>query len=198
MKRKGFSIKGIIIAIALVGLVLFYFNYLSNRSSEQRTERAKTELEQLEGYNMTDEYPKTPRDVVKLHNRYMKVFYGQSLSDDELLALNEKACKLYCSELMAANTETTILNNLKKNIEDVKAEGYTYKSYALPEASQVQKFTRDGKEMATLEVTVTIETNDGMAYRYVQYILIMEDDQWKIYGWGDAQNETDQQSGYEN
>ena len=43
------------------------------------------EIEQLSNYNMVDNYPKTPRDVVKLHNRYFKLFYGKPLTDDELV-----------------------------------------------------------------------------------------------------------------
>ena len=74
---------------------------------------------------------------------------------------------------------------LKDNIKTMRDEGYEYKSYSLPEASQVQKFTKDGKEMAWMDVTITIETNDEIAYRYVRYILINENNKWKIYGWGD-------------
>lgn len=189
--KKRYNIKGIIIAILLVALVLYYFNYLSNQSSKRKTESEKAELEQLMEYNMSLDYPNTPRDVVKLHNRYFKLFYGQSLSDDELVVLNEKVRTLYSTELLAINAEITNLNGLKQNIKDMNDQGYVYKSYTLPEASQVQKFTRDGKEMASLEVAMTIGTKDGIAYRDVRYILIKENDQWKIYGWGDVQTDTD-------
>lgn len=189
--KKRYNIKGIIIAILLVALVLYYFNYLSNQSSKRKTESEKAELEQLMEYNMSLDYPNTPRDVVKLHNRYFKLFYGQSLSDDELVVLNEKVRTLYSTELLAINAEITNLNGLKQNIKDMNDRGYVYKSYTLPEASQVQKFTRDGKEMASLEVAMTIGTKDGIAYRDVRYILIKENDQWKIYGWGDVQTDTD-------
>lgn len=83
-KKKEVTIKGIIIAALLVVLVLWYFNHLSNRSSIQRSTSQKTEVEALMEYDMAAEYPKTPRDVAKLHNRYFKVFYGQKLADDEL------------------------------------------------------------------------------------------------------------------
>ncbi len=189
--KKRYNIKGIIIAILLGALVLYYFNYLSNQSSKRKTESEKAELEQLMEYNMSLDYPNTPRDVAKLHNRYFKLFYSQSLSDDELSVLNEKVRTLYSTELLAINTETLNLNNLKQNIRDMNEKGYVYKSYTLPEASQVQYYTSDGREMASLEVAETIGTNDGIGYRDVKYILIKENDRWKIYGWGDAQTNTD-------
>lgn len=40
-KKKEVTIKGIIIAVLLVVLVLWYFNHLSNRSSIQRSTSAK-------------------------------------------------------------------------------------------------------------------------------------------------------------
>lgn len=189
--KKRYNIKGIIIAVLLIALVLYYFNYLSNQSSKRKTESEKAELEQLMEYNMSLDYPNTPRDVAKLHNRYFKLFYGQSLSDDELVVLNEKVRTLYSTELLAINAEITNLNGLKQNIKDMNEQGYVYKSYTLPEASQVQYFTRDGKEMASLEVAMTIGTKDGIGYRDVKYILIKENDQWKIYGWGDVQTNTE-------
>ena len=99
-KKKEVTIKGIIIAVLLVVLVLWYFNHLSNRSSIQRSTSQKTEVEALMEYDMAVEYPKTPRDVAKLHNRYFKVFYGQKLADDELDAMNKKVRQLYCTDLL--------------------------------------------------------------------------------------------------
>lgn len=186
--KKGSNIKGIIIAVFLVAVVLLYFNYLSNRSSKRRTKQEASELEQLMNYDMSLDYPNTPRDLAKLHNRYFKAFYGQKLSDDELKILNEKVRNLYCSDLLMINGENTSLDNLKKNIEDVRKEGYVYKRCILPEASQVQPFTRDGREMAMLEVTVVVDVGKDVGYRYVQYIMVKEEGVWKIYGWGDAQN----------
>ena len=58
-KKKEVTIKGIIIAVLLVVLVLWYFNHLSNRSSIQRSTSQKTEVEALMEYDMAAEYPKT-------------------------------------------------------------------------------------------------------------------------------------------
>lgn len=41
-----------------------------------------------------------------------------------------------------ANPESDSLANLQKDIEAVKEQGYTYKMCELPEASQVQYFTK--------------------------------------------------------
>lgn len=185
-KKKQTTVKGTIIAVVLVVLVLGYFNYLSNRSSATRSEAQKTEIEELSEYDMAAGYPKTPRDVAKLHNRYFKAFYAQELSDEELDAMNQKLRMLYCRDLLIANPEANSLEKLKTDIENVKEQGYTYKLCELPEASQVEYFTDDGREMAKLEVCITIDTGDNMAYYYRQYLMIKEEDKWKIYGWEES------------
>ena len=112
---------------------------------------------------MAAEYPKTPRDVAKLHNRYFKAFYGQKLADDELDAMNKKVRQLYCTDLLVANPESDSLANLQKDIEAVKEQGYTYK------------------------MCITINTGDNLGYFYRQYAMVKENDQWKIYGWTESQ-----------
>ena len=184
-KDKKNKIKNIIVAVLLIALVVFYFNHISNKTSNRRNSSEKAELQNLLEYNMALDYPNTPRDVVKLHNRYFKLFYGMKLTDEEIEGLNYKLREIYCDELLSVNSEAVMLQELKDNIKTMRDEGYEYKSYSLPEASQVQKFTKDGKEMAWMDVTITIETNDEIAYRYVRYILINENNKWKIYGWGD-------------
>lgn len=186
-KKSGSVVKTVIVTCILVGLVLFYFNYLSNKSSERRSEAVATELDLLLNYDMYGNYPKTPRDVAKLHSRYFELFYGESLKDEELIILNQKIRCLYSSELLSYNEENKNLTELKKNIQKTKEMGYEYRSYELPEASQIIYYTQNGVEMATLEVKVTMNTDDGMGYMYVQYVMVEENDQWKIQAWGESQ-----------
>ncbi len=181
------SIKTAVIAIVLVVIVLIYFNHLSNKSSRERTERIETEVEQLINYDMLGEYPKTPRDVVKMHCRYFKIFYSESLSDDELVLLNQQVRHLYSKELLSYNPENINLNELKDNIEEMKKEKYSYRVYELPEASQIKEYTQNGVNMATMEITVTLDMDDSMGYMYIQYVLVEEDGKWKIQGWGESQ-----------
>ncbi|MGN0367780.1 MAG: DUF6715 family protein [Wujia sp.] len=184
--HKSTTIKSVILAVFFVALVLFYFNYLSNKSSTRCNTTQKEELQKLLEYDMTLDYPNTPRDVAKLHNRYFKLFYGQSLSDEVLEKLNEKVRNLYCSELLAINPKDESLQRLKADIKDMKEKSLKYKLCELPEASQVETFTKDGKEMASLEVQITLNSSDEMGYFYQQYIMVKENGLWKIYGWGES------------
>lgn len=184
--KSGISIKSIVIAVLCIALILFYFNYLSNRSSKQKTQRQLDELAALSEHDMVNEYPKTPRDVVKMHCRFFKVFYGQSLTDDDLYTLNRQIRYLYAAELLNYNSEDAMLKSLKSNIEKTSKEKYKYKSYILPEASQVKTYTQNGQEMATMEVQIMVDTKDASGYVFMQYVLVKENGQWKILAWGES------------
>lgn len=181
---KPSGLKTVILAIFFVVIFLVFFNHLSNRAGEERSKELASEIELLMEYDMYGNYPKTPRDVAKLHNRYFEVLYGEGLSDEELVVMNQKIRSLYSSELLLYNDENTNLQNLKDNIGTVNEAGYEYRSFELPEASQIQYYTQEGVEMATLEVKIVFAVKNGMEYMYVKYVMINENDQWKIHVWG--------------
>lgn len=181
---KSSGLKTVILAIFFVVIFLVFFNSLSDRAGKERTKETASEIELLMNYDMYDNYPRTPRDVAKLHNRYFEVLYGKGVTDDELVVMNQKIRSLYSSELLMYNDENTNLNMLKDNIGAVEEAGYEYRSYELPEASQVEYYTQNGVEMATLEVKIVFNVEDGMEYMYVKYVMLEENDQWKIHVWG--------------
>lgn len=186
-KKKSSMVKTIILACFFVAIILIYFNSLNNRTPQRRSKPNPTELEQLMEYDMVGEYPKTPRDLVKLHSRYYKLIYTSKIDDDDLAVLNRQMRKLYSAELQSYNPENSTLEALKKDLKKVDEKGYSYRYYTLPEASQIYYYTQNGVEMATMEVAVSIATKEGMANMYQQYVLVKEDDQWKIQGWGASQ-----------
>lgn len=178
------GLKTVVLAIFFIVIFLVFFNSLSNRAGEKRTKETANEIELLMNHDMVGNYPKTPRDVVKLHNRYFEVLYGKGVTDEELVVINQKLRSLYSSELLMYNDENTNLQNLKKNVKAVKDAGYEYRSYELPEASQVQYYTQEGVEMATLEVKIVFNVESGMEYMYIKYVMVKENEQWKIHVWG--------------
>lgn len=188
-KIRKSNIKTTIIVMILGAIILFYFNYLNNKVGKKDT-TSLDEIEKMTEYDMENEYPKTPRDVAKLHSRYTKLFYGKSeISDKNLKKLVEMVRKIYCNEMNIMNTEEAHYNSLKADIKEYNERKVYVATYQLPEASQVKYFTKDGIEYATLEVEFTIVTEKERGYYYQSYVLIKEDDKWKIYGWSDNKAE---------
>ncbi|MBR3600264.1 MAG: hypothetical protein IKL53_10380 [Lachnospiraceae bacterium] len=183
--EKDFSgLKAIIVTLLFLVVFFVIIGRLNGERKEERSKELKAEIEQLMSYDMYGNYPRTPRDVAKLHNRYFELFYGNALSEEELTTLNQKVRWLYSSEILMYNSEDTNLQMLKDNIAAVNEAGYEYRSCELPEASQVVYYTQDGVEMATLEVKIVFGVEKGMEYMYMKYVMVKENDQWKIHVWG--------------
>lgn len=186
-KEKNSLIKTITLAVFFAAVILIYFASLTNRNSGVKHKPNKNEVNELLEYDMVNNYPKTARDAVKLHCRYSKLVYGNKISDKELDTVVHKMRYLYSEELLKYNPEQTALKNMKNDISKMEETGYTYRSYTLPEASQIQYYTQNDKEMATMEVSITMGNSNDVGYYYQQYVLVKENNQWKILGWADSQ-----------
>jgi hypothetical protein len=187
-KKNNSIIKTVTIVVFFVALILIFFNIVSRRNASSKYKASKNELEDLLTYDIEGSYPNSARDVVKLHCRYSKLLYGTELDDDELSKISDKMRLLYSSALLSYNPSEDALQAMKDNIAKMEEEGYTYKAYTLPEDSQINYYTQNGLEMASMVVTITMGTSEDPGYYYREYTLVKENSKWKIYGWGEAQN----------
>ena len=105
MSKKGRgSLKGILIGLVLIALVAGYYFYLSNRKPKEAAEDTETTVsvaQQLLLKNIDDDYPPTPREVLKLYSDITVCFYSEEYTDEELTQLALQIEKLYDEELIA-------------------------------------------------------------------------------------------------
>lgn len=177
---KGFTM--VVLLLVIVGLA--YYVHLSNRNRNQKEERAKTEVEQLLQYDFENDYPKTVRETVKLHCRYMKCAYNKGFSDEELIVANQNIRKLFDEELLKFNTEQSQLTGLKDEIALYDENKQKFVSYSLSESSQIQYNEEAGQEYAKMKVGIVIKVGSSTLSGDEEYIL-RKDSQgyWKILGW---------------
>ncbi len=185
-KKIKFNPKTLIIGLLLLGLIGFYAGSLGKRTNKIKDSADKETIQELAEYDMNKKYPVTVGDVLKLHNRYMEAYYSLDIDDDDLTDMNKNVRHLYSAELLSYNSENDMLISLKKDIEVKKSEDYVMKGYDMPSASDIAFYTQDGKELATAIVKQTWSLDGEVGYLPVQYVLIKENGQWKIYAWGNT------------
>ena len=89
-KKRGGVIALILTALLIIGAFAFVA-HRTPKTAEEATEL--TEKDELMSKNIAANYPATPREVMKLYNRYMLCLYGvesSKLTDGEVRALGEK------------------------------------------------------------------------------------------------------------
>ncbi len=184
MNKSVKTIRTVGIIGLLIVLALVYYNYLNNKANNRFDKTQPTEVEKLKKYNFEDEYPKTVRDVVKLHCRYLKCLYNGGLDDKEIETLNSQMRNLYDKELLSNNKENVQLQSLKNEIASYRDENMSITSYTMSAANDIEYYTIEDVEYAKIDVTVNIKVKTTGEKTYEEYILAKDsNDRWKILGW---------------
>lgn len=188
MSQRGRrAIKGILIGLVLIALVVGYYFYLSNRKPKEAVEDTGTTVSAVQKLllkNIDDDYPPTPREVLKLYSDITVCFYSEDYTDEELTQLALQIEKLYDEELIANNTPDQYQKNLRWDIKTMKDKNLRVTSYSVASATDVDYFDAGGRSWARLSCTYTIRSGKeaGLAR---EIFLLRKDDMghWKIYGW---------------
>lgn len=180
MNNKGFVL--LIIVLMMAGL--FYYVYLSDNGGNDQNVTASSETERLLHYDFENDYPKTVRETVKLHNKYLKAAYNGSFSEDELAIVNQNIRQLFDLDLLNYNSETDQLAGLKEEIETYQNEKKKIVNFSVAEGSQVQYNTEEGKEYAKIKVTLVLKVEGSSISVDEEYLLRQDEEgRWKILGW---------------
>ncbi|MBE5943035.1 MAG: hypothetical protein E7264_10925 [Lachnospiraceae bacterium] len=187
MQKKGMKTFTLVLFLVVLG-VLGYYIHLTNGAPGHEDVTPSSEKDILLQYDMVADYPKTVRETVKLHCRYLKYTYNTGLtkecSEDDVFVLNQKMRQLFDDELLDLNTPEKQLEALKKDILLYQSNKQKFVSYTLAEPSQIEYNTEGDTEYAKMTVNVAM-TMDGASFAMdEEYILRKnQEGQWKILGW---------------
>ena len=95
MKKTNTSVTKItVFFIFLLVLVVGYYAYLSGTHRTEQQEAVMSEIDTALSRNLENNYPSTPKEVVKYYNDLMKCFYNEDCTEEELQELGASEKKL--------------------------------------------------------------------------------------------------------
>ncbi len=175
--------KKIIIVIVLVALVGGYYFYLSNYHDKQE-EMMVTAVQDVLLRNLDDDYPPTPREVLKYYSDITKCLYNEEYTETQLEQMADKLLALYDEELAANNPRDQYIMDLKKEVKEFAENNYTIASYTTSKSTDVEEFTEDGRKCARMYCTYSVKA--GANYTSSKQVFILrretETGRWKILG----------------
>ena len=184
MKKKS----GVILLIVIAALVVGAFTFVAFRTPKTVEEVTDvTEKDELMNRNIDVNYPATPREVMKLYNRYLLCLYGaegDELSSDELNALGKKMRGMYDEELLEGNPEETNLASLSQELARFKSGGKVMIQANICGSNEVEFIEVKGSQGALLEASYFIKKGkEEFSRTYQQFLLRKDEDgKWKILG----------------
>lgn len=183
MKKQKTNVFILRVVLIVLAVLAAYF-VVSNRTKEGPNAEDGSEVDKLLNYDFTDQYPKTVKETVRLHCRYMKCAYNNEFTEEELKKANQQIRNLYDDELLDYNEESAQLASLKEDIQYYADKKQKIISYSFGEDSQIEYNTEKNIDYAKIKVTVLLRKDSSSAKGQEEYILRKNDNgEWKILGW---------------
>jgi len=185
------DLKILILAIVMIGLVVGYYFYLSNKTAVAREEnKSLTETEQVLLRNLDTDYPPSPKEVVKYYAQITKCFYDGEYDEEQLEELAKRSRDLLDEELRSNQTEEEYIHNLKLDIEDYKEKELRISSYSTSSSVDVKYSKNEHGDLASLYCLYNIRRGAMLSSSNHEFILRRDDEgHWKILGWTLAEKE---------
>ncbi len=186
------GVKGFVVILILILLVVGYYYYLSNRSYNEKkeTEVVVTPAQSLLLLNFDVNYPPTPKEVVKQYMEFSKVLHNEELTDDEVNAVGIKLLEILDDDLANNKSREDYLLDLKSELKTFKNNNYSIVNMYTSQSTDVEYFTVENRECASLYGTFNIRTSSGTQILTDIFILRKDDEgHWKIYGWQPIQDD---------
>ncbi|BCJ96598.1 hypothetical protein acsn021_41670 [Anaerocolumna cellulosilytica] len=184
MKKINMSLKTVVCVAILAALIFGYYKYTSNRGKQTDTNTQADELQTLLVKDLEEDYPSTPREVVKVYSRIIKVLYDKELKDSQVEKLGEQNLKLFDEALLAVNPKDTYFINLKSEIVKYKQENSSITKYAIANSEDVEYFKDKEQSFASLTVTFTVKEKSSEEKVKEKFLLRQDEEgRWKILGW---------------
>lgn len=185
MKKFKLS-TSIIIIVVSVALIVGVFLLIMNRNAkdDEPTEVEITAVQNVLLRNMENDYPPTPKEVLKYYSDITQCFYAGGYTDEELEQLALRAWELYDEDLQANQDYDIYLEDLKAEIASYREKDWNISSYSTSSSTDVEEFERDGDEWAQLYAFYNVRQSTQIV-KVTELFLMRKDDDghWKIYGW---------------
>ncbi len=193
MKKKNTG-RWIIAAVAVVLIVGAYYYFAVYRNAQKGDETTLTEVQKVITKDLEENYPATPREVVKYYNRIINCFYNEEYTEDELYDLGDQARMLFDEELLANNPRDSYFAALKADIASYEEASRVIMSSDVCDSNDVHYQTVDGAECAYVSASYFIDENKTYSRTNQMYVLRKDaDGNWKILVFyqieGDSSNE---------
>ncbi len=185
MKKKYTSTLIIVVLMVVAGVAYYY--YLSNKApSVDATQQSveSQELADLVSRDIESNYPKTPREVVKLYMRIAKQYYGSDVSEEQLQKLGKQARHLFDDELKSKQTEEEYIKALKQDVADYKSAKRYISDFKLDSASNITYKTLQDKKYASIDTVFYLREGENLTYSYTRFTLRQDNSgNWKLLYW---------------
>ncbi|MCI7106840.1 MAG: hypothetical protein PUA77_05405 [Lachnospiraceae bacterium] len=180
MKKVGI----VVAALLCVALVCSGFYLAKNHAETHSGENVQlTKVQKIIMRDLENDYPATPREVVKFYNQIITVYYGEDYTDEEFSSLVLQARQVMDKELLENNPETDYKEAVRKDVANYKERSRTIRQTSVCDTNEVLYLTdkNNGDELAYVTASYFVQEKKKFDKTYQKYVLRKDDEgNWKI------------------
>ena len=195
-KSKKKTAKTIVFMLVFSIVVIGLYFFIKTRTHPLAVESvtSKTEVEKLMSKDITNSYPSSPREVLKLYNRITKSFYNEGLKEEQIEQLANQMRCLYDDELLENKSYEDYLIDLKVDISEYEKAERTIINCVVEGSSSVIYWESEKENYASIIANYMLKEGSDYSKIFEKFILRQDkDEKWKILGW-DLSEKTDIES----
>lgn len=184
------SIKTIILVSVMAALIVGYYFYLSNRDisdGKQENKAAKagnSNAQELIVKDIANNYPESPREVLKLYARITQAYYASDTTDEQVEKLGAQARLLFDDELKGKQTDEEFTAALKADVANYRSINRYVADYKVDSSVNFEYKTINGKSYAIGTVLYYVREGSQLSNAYHSYKLRKDENGcWKILYW---------------
>lgn len=180
MKKAGIVIIALVLVVSLCG----GFYYFKSRADANSGENQKlTKVQKLITRNLDENYPKTPRAVVKLYNQFILCYHKEDYSSEELDGLVGQVEKLFDDELAANNPKETLKKSIVAEVKEYEDKSRVISQASVCDTDEVRFITdrKKGDSLAYVQASYFVKEKKQYTRTYQMYVLRKDaEGRWKI------------------
>lgn len=184
-RTKNSPIVIIVSMVVVTALVIGAFFYLRDRALKKEAAlKEKSEITKLTSMDLEKDYPGNAREVIKLHNRFMKCYYNEELTDEEVKGLAIQNQKLYDKELLEKNPSERYIESLKQDILGYKEAKRRIVNDKIQDFAEAERLVKGGYNFCNILTSYFIkEDKSHINVNQKYYLREDENGHWKILFW---------------
>ena len=187
MKNKTrTTIITVVTMIILVAAIIIAFIFVQKRLDSEGNVKGSddSDVEELIKVDFENDYPPTAHEVLRYYSRFLKCYYNEKLSDEQVELLAEKNHQLFDEEVIKVNPLPQYINNLKNEIEQYKKNKITMVNWNVQNAADAKKEKKGDNNIINLKASFFLKSGKNYTKTYEVFHLREDSDgNWKILSW---------------
>ncbi len=177
------NLKVVIIAVVCVAAICTAFFFFTE--SLGGGEGDLTEIEKVLTKDLDNNYPKTPREVVKFYNRIVACYHNEATKEEQLEDLVDQMMKLFDADFKKELSREQYLSSVQSDVTLYKSIKRSIASMTVCDSNDVVYKTdeRNGDKIAFVDTDYFVNTNGTFTNSYLRIGLKQDaEGQWHIIG----------------